>query len=277
VAPTAYVLDPIDPRAPTVEQWEALGEAARQRVVDALPSEFPRLTPPEGDHHRVPKERAVESLREYFRRLRRRVYLSSELPVYYPGARMFAPDVIAVLDVEPHSRERWMVSHEGRGLDFALEVHVSGSRKKDLEDNVVEYARLGIPEYFVYEPLRPRLFGYRLHPGRTEYVPILPQEGRWTSNVLGLDLAMENGKIRFFHGSAPLPEAEELIVRLGAMVDDIVLREEETQRQLEAERARADDANARADDAAARADDATARAERLAARLRALGIDPDEG
>jgi Uma2 family endonuclease len=226
----------------------------RLRVVDSLPSEFPRAGPPEGDHHRIPKERALESLREYFRRLRRRVYLSSELPVYYPGERMFAPDVIAVLDVEPHPRQKWVVAVEGRGLDFALEVNVSGDRAKDLEDNVVEYARLGIPEYFVYEPLRNRVLGYRLVSGRADYQPIVPQEGRWASSVLGLDLAMEGGRIRFFHGSAPLPEAEELIVRLGTMVDEIVRREEDLAKQLETERTRAD---------------------RLAARLRALGIDPE--
>jgi Uma2 family endonuclease len=257
----AYLLDPTDPRAPTLEQWSAMSSDARERVVDALPSEFPRLHPPEGDRHRIPKERALESLREYFRRLRRRVYLSSELPVYYPGERMFGPDVLAVLDVDPHPRERWVVAAEQRGLDFVLEVHVSGHRAKDLEENVTRYARLGIPEYFVYEPLRSRLLGYRLVAGRADYQPIVPQEGRWASDVLGLDLAMENGRIRFYHGSASLPEAEELIVRLGTMIDDIVSREEATARQLEEERSRADEA--------------TSRADRLAARLRALGVDPD--
>jgi Uma2 family endonuclease len=276
MAPLAYVLDPADPRAPTLAPWSAMSEDLKRHIVDSLPSEFPRLHPPEGDRHRIPKERALESLREYFRRLRRRVYLSSELPVYYPDEPVFGPDVLAVLDAEPHPRERWVVSAEGRGLDFVLEVHVSGNRAKDFEGNVTKYARLGIPEYFVYEPLRSRLLGYRLVPGRPDYQPIVPQEGRWASSVLGLDLAMENGRIRFFHGSAALPEAEELIVRLGTMMDEIVVREEDIARQLDIERKRADDAATRADDAATRAGDATARAERLAARLRAMGVDPDE-
>lgn len=80
--------------------------------------------------------------------------------------------------------------------------------------------------------------------------------------MLGLDLAVEGGRVRFFSGSAPLPDAEELIVRLGTMLDDLVQRELDTSRELEQERLRAD-AEA-------------GRAERLAARLRALGIDPDE-
>ncbi len=255
------MVDPDEPRAPTPEQWEAMSDEHRVRVADSLPSEVPRLHPPEGDRHRLPKERALESLREYFRRLRRRVYLSSELPVYYPNERVFGPDVLAVLDVDPRLRERWVVSAEERGLDFVLEVHVSGNRAKDFEENVAKYARLGIPEYFVFEPLRSRLNGYRLVPERADYQPVLPQEGRWTSRVLGLDLAMEAGRVRFYSGSAALPEAEELIVRLGTILDDVVSREEETARQLEIERIRADDAVSRAD--------------RLAARLRALGVEPD--
>ena len=79
------------------------------------------------------------------------MYLACELPVYYPGERMFAPDVIAVMDVEPHSRMRWVVSAEGKGLDFALEVHVAGERRKDLERNVERFARLGIREYFLFD------------------------------------------------------------------------------------------------------------------------------
>lgn len=265
MAPPAYWLDPNDPRAPSAEQWEVMTPEARQRVFDSLPSEVPRLHPPEGDRHRLPKERALEALREYSRRLRRRVYLSSELPVYYPEERMLAPDVIAVLDFEPHPRERWVVTHEGRGLDFALEVHVSGRRTKDLAENVVRYARLGIPEYFVYEPLRARLVGYRLaqRVGRSApYQPIVPQEGRWASAVLGLDLAMENGRIRFYRGSAALPEAEELIVRLGSMLDEIVTREESIGRELEAApaRRRASHARRRASHARRAAGSASARA-----------------
>lgn len=92
----------------------------------------------------------------------------------------------------------------------------------------------------------------------------MPQEGRWTSAVLGLDLAMESGRIRFFSGSAPLPEAEELIVRLGSMIDEMVQRELSLLQDVEQERQRADAATERAE-----------RAERLARRLRELGIGPD--
>ena len=277
-----YEVDPLDPRAPSEAVWSALGDLERRRVAAALPSELPRLSPPEGDEHRIPKERALEALREHFRRLRRRVYLSSELPVYYPAERVIAPDVIAVLDVEPHPRDRWLVSAEGKGLDLAIEIHVAGDAKKDREDNVIRYARLGIPEYFLFEPRASRLVGYRLErPG--SYARIVPQAGRWASHVLGLELAVEAGRVRFYVGSAPLPEAEELIVRLDALVHGLVAREEARDRALEealakaeaeAQRARAEAERASAE--AERASAEAARAARLAARQRALGVDPDE-
>lgn len=210
MATAKYVFDPADPRAPTHEQWVALSESERQRIVEQLPSEFPRETAPEGDRHRIPKEKAVESLSEYFRRMGRRVYLSAELPVYYPGERVFAPDLIAVVDVEPHPRDKWLVDVEKRGLDFVIEITLSGDRKKDLIDNVERYARLGIPEYFVLDLVAHRIFGYRRSEAKI-YEPIVPQAGRWSSQVLGLDLMLENGKIRFYSGSAALLEADELI------------------------------------------------------------------
>ena len=247
----------------------------RARVIAMLPSEIPRSTMPEGDPHRIPKERALEQLRDWFRRRGRLVYLSSELAIYYPRESVFAPDVIAVLDVEPHPREKWVVSAEGRGLDFAMEVHVHGNAKKDREENVVRYARLGIPEYFLFEPLLRRLVGYRLEEGN-RYTPIVPQAGRWCSNVLGLDLAMEGDKVRFYSGAAPLPDAEELILRLDSMVNasverelELASREGELEAQLEQER------QAKEQERQAK-EDALSRAEKLEARLRALGVDPND-
>jgi Uma2 family endonuclease len=263
----AWELDPLDPRAPSLAVWEQLTEQERAEVCAALPSDVPRATPPEGDRHRVPKTRALEALDEFFRRIGRRVYLSSELPVYYPSERMFAPDVIAVLDVEPHERDRWVTAQEGKGIDLALEVTLAGDAKKDLEDNVERYARLRIPEYFVLDARSLRLVGHRLDGSR--YRPIVPQGGRWASQVLGLDLAIEGRRIRFFHGSAPLLESAELISRLETMTDDLVRRKEDAERGKE-------EAERRKEDAERRKEEAEARAERLARKLRELGVDPDE-
>lgn len=114
-----------------------------------LPNEVTdaEIAPPEGDRHFQAKSRTLDALRGYYARQRRRIYLAAELPNSYPAEPRFAPDLLAVLDVEDHLRDKWVVSAEGRGLDWAMEVHVGGDRKKDAERNVTRYARLGIPEY----------------------------------------------------------------------------------------------------------------------------------
>lgn len=268
--PKGYVVVASDPRAPPQELWDQMDEEERRAVVASLPSELPRALLPEGDTHRMPKKRALEALDEFFRRRGVRVYLGSELPTYYPDEDVFAPDLLAVLEVESHERDAWVVSAEGKGLDFVLEVHVSGQRKKDLEENVARYARLGIPEYFVFLPREKRLVGHRLQEGNARtYRPVLPQGGRWSSSVLGLELALDDGRLRFYSGTAPLPDARELIDTLASMVDQAVARaEDEVRRAMEEAR--------RAEEEARRAEDEARRAARFAAKLRELGVDPDQ-
>ncbi len=53
--------------------------------------------------------------------------------------------------------------------------------------------------------------------------------GRWASTVLGLDLAVDGGRIRFFYGNAPLLEAAELADKLGKMLDEVVLHKQEAE------------------------------------------------
>jgi Uma2 family endonuclease len=203
------------------------------------------MSPPEGDLHLRAKIGALTALRGYFARQRRQVYLAAELPVYYPGEPRFAPDLMVVFDREDVPRSKWVVSAEGKGLDWVLEVHAGGDRKKDAELNVARYARLGVPEYFLYDRARNRLAAYRLAtPEATSYTAILPNHGRYESRVLGLDVQVEQDRLRFYAGTALLLESEEFIERLQTMADDAQrraeeearLREEETRRREEAER-----------------------------------------
>ena len=262
-----YVLDLDDPRAPTTEQWARMSPDERRKVVDMLPSEVPiDVFAPEGDPHRKAKTSTLDALEKHFRRTGRKVYLSSELPVYYPGTPRIVPDVIAVCDVEPHERNKWVVVDEGKGPDFALEVHVSGDRRKDHEENVERYARLGIAEYFVFDRGRLRLHGHRLPSAQARvYRPILPQEGRYASQVLGLDLMLDGSKLRFFYGGAPLMEADELIAKLGGMLNDVIAHKEEAERRAdELEMRLEDEQRLRADAERERADAERRLAEALA-------------
>jgi Uma2 family endonuclease len=243
-APHRYEVDENDPRAPDLDTWQRLSPEERRRIVDALPSELD-LAPPEGDPHRLPKQRALGALQAYFERTGRRVYLSSELAVYYPGERVLAPDLIAVCDVPTHPRDKWVVADEGKGLDLALEVTLKGSRKKDFEENVARFARLGIPEYFVFDRQKCRLHGWALPSGGRAYEPIIPQQGRWRSAILGLELAVEGDRFRFFAGTAVVLEADELLARANALVDDLQSRLDETERRAEQEAQRAEQAERR--------------------------------
>ena len=228
------------PMAPSQEQWDAFTPQGQAEVLAALPSEVTdaEMAPPEGDRHFRAKVRALGALRSHFTRQRRRVYVAAELPVYYPNAPRFAPDLLVVLDAADEERDKWVVSAERKGLDWVLEVHVGGDRKKDAETNVLRYAALGIPEYFLYYRAREQLKAFRLpSPDARSYVPIVPQRGLYPSSVLGLDVQVEQGRLRFFEGTAMLLESEELIGRLERMVEQLEQRAAEEAR-LRTEEAR---------------------------------------
>jgi Uma2 family endonuclease len=254
---SSFQVHAADPRAPTQSEWDAMSPGERDDVVRMLPSDVTiEEMAPEGDLHRKAKEGPLDALRRFFERTGRRVYLSSELAVYYPGERRIVPDVLAVVDVDPHERMKWVVSAEGKGLDFVLEVHVEGDKGKDHERNVALYARLGIAEYFIFDRGRLRLRALRLTAGAREYVPILPQGGRYASHALGLDLVLEGERLRFYSGTAPLDEADELIRKLDAMTDDLIRRREAAEQQREAAEQQRDAAEQQRDAAEQRADEA---------------------
>jgi Uma2 family endonuclease len=238
------------PVGPSVEEWRAMSPEERERfliqVNDAL-SDI-QITMSEGRPHKRAKSRAVDMLGLHFKKMGRLVYVAEDMSVVYPREPSFEPDVLAVLDVpqpEDDPRLAWVVADEGKGLDFVLEVLHRGDRKKDLVANVERYARLGIPEYFVYDRANQRILGHRLPAGgAARYERIVPQGGRYASTVLGLDLAIQDGSLRFFQGMAELFGSDDLIRRLSGMVESL--------------EAKADEAAAQAEQAAARAGEALA-------------------
>ena len=222
-----------------------MGPEERARVVESLPGEvtWDEMAMPEGDRHFRAKVRTMDALKGYFAHQRRKVYLGAELPVYYPGERRFAPDLLAVLDVETHERDKWIVSHEGKGLDWVMEVHVGGDRKKDAEYNVERYARVGIPEYFIYDRSRQRLDGYRLPtPEARQYERMEAKQGRYTSEVLGLELELVGDELRLWSGNALLLESGELLERLKEKLEEAQQRAEEEARRREEEARRREEA-----------------------------------
>ena len=138
---------------------------------------------------------------------RRDVYVSGDLLIYYeegnPRASV-APDVFVVFGVEDRMRMSYKVWEEGKGPDFVLEVASPGTWREDVGPKRDIYARLGVGEYWLYDPLgehlSPVLQGYRLVGGGYERQPLLESlDGRLAlhSERLGLDLWAKGGKMRF--------------------------------------------------------------------------------
>ena len=264
--------------APTEEAWRAMSPSEQLdflvRVNDALSDPVAAMT--EGRRHKKAKTRTLDALGLHFNSIGRAVYLAEEMAVHYPGEPVFSPDVLAVVGVaEPDDDPRmaWVVADEGKGLDLVLEVLHRGSRSKDLVENVERYAKLGIPEYFVYDRLHQRIHGYRLTGERTRrYQRIVPQFGRHASAVLGLELAIVGGTLRFFYGAAELPGTGDLIGRLNSMVADLEVRAGEAEAQIEEAVEQAAQAQAQA----ARAQAQVTQAEAQAAQAQAQATQATE-
>lgn len=235
-----------DPRIvfPDEETWSRLSPAEREEVIErilAVENDY-REAMAEGVRHFRNKAGIGADLDAHFRRARRKVFIASELAVFYPAEPMIVPDVLAVVDCDPDIEpDSWVVQDQKRGIDLVIEVRNLGRKQKDLVENVRDYARLSIPEYFSFDCRKGHLRGWRLvEPGATTYQPIVPQRGYLASNVLQLDLAIVEGRLRFFTNESMVPNAEELIERLQTVTDERQSALEELELALgESEHARA--------------------------------------
>jgi Uma2 family endonuclease len=248
------------PIGPSIETWQAMSATARETFFVEVFRALTDLneTMGEGRPHKTARLRIVDFLSLHFKALGRTVYLAEEMSVVYPDEPVFAPDVMAVVDVpqvEDDERMGWVVADEGRGLDVVFEVLHQGDRDKDLVYNVERYAHLGIAEYFVYDRANQRVHGFRLAPNQSgvrRYQKIVPHAGRYHSQLLGIDLAVQQGTLRFFQGMAELFGSDNLIGRLQRVINDL---EAKAEAKSEATRAAAE--ATRATEEAARASAAT--------------------
>jgi len=230
--------------------------AADPSVIIEYPEEDD-LPMPEGDEQREYLSYATKVLRIFWQD-RRDVYVSGNLFIYYEkGNRSanVAPDTFVVFGIDNHNRGSYKVwEEEGKLPSFVLEITSEATHKRDERDKSVLYAKLGVQEYFQYDPtgkyLRSQpLQGMRLENGK--YVKIdtfTSSDGALAlfSETLDLELRLFSEKgLRFYD-----PVADELLRS----------HDEETQARIEAQKDRSK---------------AEQKVQRLADRLRALGIDPD--
>ena len=143
---------------------------------------------------------------------RRDVYVSGDLLIYYEEGNprvSIAPDVFVVFGVEKRERFNYKLWEERRAPAFVLEVASPSTWRDDVGPKRSVYARLGVREYWQYDPLGEhlpaRLQGERLT--RSGYVrqPVLTAaDGTRTlrSETLGLELRAAPGREMRFRDPA---------------------------------------------------------------------------
>ena len=198
---------------------------------------------------------------QYHYRDRPDVYVSGDLFIYYeegnPRARV-APDVFVAFGVPSHKRPSYKLWEEGVVPAFVMEVASVSTWREDDGRKAKLYERLGVQEYWQYDPtgeyLGLRLKGRRLVEG--VYVPQTAVESidgtlLLRSETLELDFRVKGEESHFFD-----PATGE---RLLSRIDQIAAREAAESRAAAAE-SRADAAQSKADAAESKADAAQSKA-----------------
>jgi Uma2 family endonuclease len=204
----------------------------------------------ETDIHRDLMKDLIDELKAHFEG-QPDVYVSGNLLVYYVEGdpkKCFAPDVFVVKGVGNHERRIYKLWEEGRAPDVVFEISSRHTLLQDTQKKWQLYARLGVREYFLYDPeydyMPEGLAAYRLE-GET-YAELEVKEGRAVSEELGLEVVDtgETLRLRDPQSGRFLPRRVEL--------EEALQQSEKALRQE------------------------VARAERLAAKLRELGVDPEQ-
>ncbi len=174
------------------------------------------------------------------------------------------PDLLVAFGVDPAAyrrRNAYVISEQGKPLDFVLEVASKSTGGVDTTDKRVDYARLGIREYWRFDETGEyhgaRLAGDQLVEGRYAPIPLENMPGRVLqgySRVLDIYLRWEDGELLFCDPATGFP---------------IACLEDEREARMAAE-ANAEAEKTRADSAQARAEAAEARVLELEERIRRL-------
>ncbi|MYF48981.1 MAG: Uma2 family endonuclease [Gammaproteobacteria bacterium] len=128
--------------------------------------------------------------------------------VYYEEGnprKVVTPDVFVAYGVPQDTDRRvFKIWEEGVTPDWVLEVTSKSTWREDEDAKRRLYERLGVTEYWQFDPtgdyLDPILKGRALADGRYRELELERRDGGLCrfSEVLGLDLRLEGGRLRFF-------------------------------------------------------------------------------
>ena len=133
-----------------------------------------------------------------------------------PGSRpLLLPDLLIAFDVDPqlyYEQRGYVISDQGKPPDFVLEVASPSTAERDVVFKRVEYARLGIPEYWRFDHTGEwhgaRLAGDRLVGGQYQAILIVersPDVLEGLSEAIGLRLRWRDGELEWIDPATDQP------------------------------------------------------------------------
>ena len=125
----------------------------------------------------------------------------------YEGVRY--PDLLIAFNADPAAniaRNGYLIPEQGKPPEFVLEVASASTGRRDETTKRADYARMGVLEYWRFDPSggrfhRTHLAGDRLVNGEYQPIPIsrTDDEHLWGhSEALNLDLCWERGDLRWY-------------------------------------------------------------------------------
>jgi Uma2 family endonuclease len=193
----------------------------------------------ETDLHRDWMVRILDILRLRYRG--QHVYVASDLLLYYQEGdptKFVVPDGFVVLECDPSRRSTFKIWEEGNKVpNVVFEVTSRSTRREDEVFKPRVYARLGVPEYFLYDPtsdyLNPPLQGIRTEHG--SYTRITPDEtGALKCEQLGITLRLEQSSLVMYYarsGQVLRTEAEAAQARVAELETQVQRLQAELRRQ----------------------------------------------
>ncbi len=188
------------------------------------------------------------------------VFIAGDLlwyPVEGDNKTRQAPDAMVVVGRPKGKRGSYQQWKEANiPPQVAFEILSPRNTKREMAEKRKFYETYGVEEYYLYDPDRLRLSGWRRQGG--SLVPISVMEG-WVSPRLGIRFTQASGDLEIYH-----PNGQRFLSSV------------ELAQQSEAERLRAEAERLRSDAAERERSAASDRAQQLAAYLRSIGVDPDQ-
>jgi len=188
----------------------------------------------ETDLHRNLILEIVFALSHFFRN-DPNVYVSGNLFIYYDKKnpmKNIAPDVFVVRGAPKGDRRVYYLWEEGVAPQVVIEISSQHTFKEDVFKKFHTYEKLGVREYFIFDPTSDYikdspLIGFRLED--REYVEMELKDDRLHSDELGLDLIIAGTALRLFDpltGKFLLTPDEEAEARMRAEAEVERLRAE---------------------------------------------------